>query len=244
MVAIERSAGVAHLAADEEDDRLQQVRLGIEGALEVRREQRVQVAERARVLVGDEQRPRRLEERVEPVLALLVDLLPRMDRVADQRALPLVVARSVRCRVVDATDREPGQLAHALGLLGAVRVARINQPNHVAEGADRRLRAPAPHLGDALHEARAQPQRRRLVDRAEARLGALEIALAIGVFAERELQPRARLGVECAAGLVRGRPRRSGPRPRARRSPAGAAAVTAPTTARSARSTDAPGLRA
>jgi hypothetical protein len=67
------------LADREGDDGLQDVRLGIERVREVRRLDRVDVAERVRVVAGHEVGPRLLEERVEPVLAADVDTVPVLD---------------------------------------------------------------------------------------------------------------------------------------------------------------------
>jgi hypothetical protein len=132
------------LADGEGDDGLEDVRLGIERVREVRRLDRVDVAERVRVVAGHEVGPRLLEERVEPVLAADVDAVPVLDGCGQLLRVDLrdvVVVEAHRRRVVGARHRQVGEVAHAglvLDALGALVERLMMRWNDFTAGTDLR----------------------------------------------------------------------------------------------------------
>ena len=160
----------------------------VERVREVRRLDRVDVAERVRVVAGHEVRPRLLEERVEPVLARDVDLVP----VLDGGATAWCRRSSARCsrrartrrRVVRARHREEREVAHA-GLVLDALDAFVDRVDDALERLHRGHRLAELDVRDAREELRLDVVL-RLGDRPCAKRLERLVVLAVAVLVPTE----------------------------------------------------------
>jgi hypothetical protein len=156
------------LAGREVDLRPQDVGLGVEAVREVGRLDRVDVAQRVRVVARHEVGPALFEEPVEPVLAGDVDLVPVVD--GERQLLGVDARRALRVgadggRVVGARHRQERQVAQARRVFGALALGPVvDRLDDALERLDRRRRLPQLHVADAAEELRRQVVARAPVD--------------------------------------------------------------------------------
>src|SRR5690606_22861365 len=170
------------VAVREVDDRLEDVRLGVERLGEVRSVQGVDVAESAGVLTRHEVGPGLFEVCVEPVLAVLLDLVPVLDRRAQLR---LIDRRSVRLGIEPdgggverPRHRQLREVEHAVLVLDALR-ALGDRLLDALEGLDGGHRLPHSDVADAGEELRPDVLRALAIDLLEEPDRLLVVALLV-----------------------------------------------------------------